>query len=223
MKKCHGIIYMAQNIQNNKVYIGQTINGLNWRKGKHEYDSKYPGDIGRFHSAIRKYGKHNFKWKILGECNSQKQLDKAERCCIEFFQSTNKIYGYNMANGSVSSVGYRHSKDSKDKMSQVKIQKGNAKGCKNAMHGITMIQRLINKHGEEEGTKRYWEWRKKQSKNSSGKNNPMFGKSMIERLINKYGETVGNEKYLQWKNKQQQNKIGDKNPSHQAKIKRSFK
>lgn len=170
----YGIIYLATNIQNRKVYVGQTVCSLQVRQHKHEYNSRFEGDIGRFAAAIRKYGKHNFKWQILGECKSQKQLDKAEQWCIEFFQSTNKTYGYNMANGSVSSIGYKHSLDSIKKMSEVKKKRGNAKGKKNSMFGKTMIQRLIDKHGKIEGTKRYWLWREKQSKNNKGINNPNY-------------------------------------------------
>lgn len=170
----HGIIYLATNIQNHKVYVGQTIYSLNHRKNKHEYNSKFDGDIGRFAAAIRKYGKQNFRWIILGECESRIELDESEQYCIEFFPSTNKLYGYNMASGSTSSAGYTHSYDSIQKMSNVLKQRGNLKGSKNAMFGKTMIQRLVDKHGEVEGTKRYWQWREKQSANNKGTNNPNY-------------------------------------------------
>jgi len=49
--------------------------------------------------AIRKYKKHNFKWEILGYCKTYEELDNCEKECISFFNSNNKIYGYNLIEG----------------------------------------------------------------------------------------------------------------------------
>lgn len=76
---------------------------------------------------------------------------------------------------------------------------------KNAMYGLSMLQRIQNKWGIEEGQKRYKEWRKKIKElhitKHSGKNNPMAGISPLQRLINKYGEEEGKKRYEIWKSK----------------------
>ena len=52
-----GIIYIATNIVNNKVYIGQTHTKLISRQKQHIYSANRKLDTMYFHKAIRKYGK----------------------------------------------------------------------------------------------------------------------------------------------------------------------
>lgn len=118
LQNCFGIIYIAINIQNNKVYIGQTITLLKHRIERHFTAALIYNSNTRFAAAIRKYKPHNFKWIILGECLSRDELNEAEESCIEFYNSTNKSYGYNMNNKATFCKGYKHHPDSKLKMSQ---------------------------------------------------------------------------------------------------------
>jgi group I intron endonuclease len=99
MKKQFGLIYKVTNLNNNKIYIGQTIQTLPCRKSKHKQRVFKSDRKTYFYNAIRKHGWGNFKWEILGYCNNKKELDKAEIACIKFFKSTNKKYGYNSTKG----------------------------------------------------------------------------------------------------------------------------
>ena len=107
-KEVYGVIYKATNIQNHKVYIGLTTKYFESYKNDHLRDARNNKDVERkyFYNAIRKYGEHNFKWEILGECYSQEELNEAEIECIVFFRSYgmnikkfDHIYGYNMTTG----------------------------------------------------------------------------------------------------------------------------
>lgn len=86
-------IYMITNKINNKKYIGQSIN-IKRRKSEH-FSKKC--DMVISHS-IFKYGKENFDFKILEECE-ESQLDELEIKYITEYKSTNREFGYNVDNG----------------------------------------------------------------------------------------------------------------------------
>jgi group I intron endonuclease len=92
------IIYKVTNLINNKIYIGQTITSLNKRKTKHFCEAKlykkYP-----FPRALLKYGKENFKWEIIDTAIDRFDLDQKEIKWINFYNSTNIEFGYNLCIG----------------------------------------------------------------------------------------------------------------------------
>lgn len=92
------IIYKATNKQNNKVYIGQTKNTLEYRKSQHERDCKYHRNS-YFHEALLKYGFDSFVWEIMDSADTQEQIDLLERKYIEEYSSTKKECGYNLKFG----------------------------------------------------------------------------------------------------------------------------
>lgn len=56
------IIYKVTNLKNNKVYIGQTIHSMLYRKRQHLkdcYRKNYYNNV--FHNALKKYSSHDFK------------------------------------------------------------------------------------------------------------------------------------------------------------------
>lgn len=58
-------IYKYTNIENNKVYIGSTIN-TELRRKQHVFDSNTKDNL--FYRAVRKYGWDKFKFEIIEEC-----------------------------------------------------------------------------------------------------------------------------------------------------------
>lgn len=106
----YGYIYKITNLQNRKVYIGLST----------QIDNKkyFCGGI-YIKQAIKKYGKKFFKREILGFCNSKEELDLCEQECINFFNSSDKLYGYNLTNGGGCFGKFRtFSESTKQKMSE---------------------------------------------------------------------------------------------------------
>ena len=54
---------------------------------------------GHFYNSINKYGEDNFEWKIIEYCSSQEELNLKESFWINFFDTTNPKYGYNLKGG----------------------------------------------------------------------------------------------------------------------------
>lgn len=62
-------IYKATNLINGKFYIGRTsYNRLNKRINCHVWYANHTDTSMPFPNAIKKYGKENFKWEIIEEC-----------------------------------------------------------------------------------------------------------------------------------------------------------
>ena len=90
---------------NNKKYIGQTINSLEYRRQQHFRESRNPNRRNYyFHNAINKYGEDNFIFEEIDSACTQKELDEKERYWIKYYNSNNKDYGYNLDSGGRSVV-----------------------------------------------------------------------------------------------------------------------
>ena len=94
----YGIIYKVTNQENDKVYIGQTIQTLQERKNKHYYKARQENDYNtHFINALRKYPENSFTWEIIDTANSQEELDKKEKEWIAYYNSVEE--GYNTKDG----------------------------------------------------------------------------------------------------------------------------
>ncbi len=98
------IVYKAKNKINNKIYIGQTVRSLEWRKYHHELLARRGSKI-YFHNSIRKNGSENFEWEILCECKNRKELNQKEIMYIKRYKTLNRNFGYNTTPGG-SNGGY---------------------------------------------------------------------------------------------------------------------
>jgi len=180
-KNMFGLIYKATNIQNKKVYIGQTVKSLKRRKQRH-YNNALHSDKLIFYRAIRKYGHHNFKWEILGYCETKQELNEAEIECIAFFQSVDTKYGYNMAKGGKKGIdwtGKHHSKESCEKISKSKI--GKVSGENNPFYGKQHTKEFKEKQRKNrKGKKRLLISRQKQGESQKKEKNAFWGKKHSE-------------------------------------------
>lgn len=111
------IIYRVINIVNGKKYIGQTTGKLEQRKTSHFNESKKDTTI-YFHNALKKYGKKNFKWEIIYECDDKLILNVMETMKIIVEHSHKSEGGYNLTWGGEGSYGYKHSDETKKKISE---------------------------------------------------------------------------------------------------------
>lgn len=153
-----------------KVYIGQTIHKLERRIHSHIYTSKKSNQL-YFHKALRKYDLSKIVFEEIDKASSKEELNKKEIYWIEYYKSNDSRFGYNLTKGGDGAASY---------------------GDKNAMFGISMEQRLINKHGEALGRVKYQEWVEGQRIQSTN-NNPMKGKHFTKIWIDKYGEEKARE------------------------------
>ncbi len=85
-------IYKITNKINGKVYIGQSIH-IEKRWKEHIFDNRKNSLI---HLAIIKYGKENFSFEVIEECN-QKELNQKEQYWIKKYNSFEN--GYNLTRG----------------------------------------------------------------------------------------------------------------------------
>ena len=96
------IIYQAFCLKTKKSYIGQTMKSLEQRKKDHLLNALNNRGY-YFHKTLRKYGSHNFEWKILNYTFMKETANKLE---IKWINKLNTIqpYGYNLTYGGESGV-----------------------------------------------------------------------------------------------------------------------
>lgn len=96
-------IYKIENLINHKIYIGQSVEiEKRWQKHLSAKDDFV------IHRALHKYGKENFSFQIIEECNLL-DLDKKEKYWITYYNSL-VPNGYNMIQGGSNGAGFAKGK-----------------------------------------------------------------------------------------------------------------
>jgi group I intron endonuclease len=110
------IVYLVTNRVNGNRYVGKTIRTLERRWYEHITHSHGGSQEMALYKAIRKYGAESFELSVLEECDTEEQLDIAERKWIRELGT----YGreYNMTEGGDGLKGYKHTEETKHKMSE---------------------------------------------------------------------------------------------------------
>ena len=83
-----------------------------WKNG-HGYRNNI-----HFHNAIRKYGWDNIHHEIVCRDVSKEEAENIEIELIERYHSNLPEYGYNISSGGHSNTGYKHSTETKSKISK---------------------------------------------------------------------------------------------------------
>lgn len=93
-------IYKITNLENKKCYIGRSTN-VKRRLTDHIKSSIGIETIAnqKIHDVMREEGIWNFSFELLEACEKD-QLGDREKYYIDFFQSNNALYGYNVVGGS---------------------------------------------------------------------------------------------------------------------------
>jgi group I intron endonuclease len=176
-----GYIYKTTNLINNKIYIGQ--------KYSNKFIKTYLGSGKIIKQAIKKYGKENFKVKILYKANSIKRLDEAEKVYIEIYNSTNTKIGYNISiGGHAPMLNRNHTKKAKLKIS---IGKRGVKLTENHKQKISISN--IGKHNYWDGKHLSEEHKEKVSNSMKGKKNGLGSKHTEEWKKQQSERTKGNK------------------------------
>ena len=123
-------IYKITNIQNNKVYIGQSIRPVEARFNRHINDALHNILDTHFARAIRKYGKENFILETIDEASNQDELNQKERYWIQFYNSIEN--GYNETDAIYKCGGNTYLSKTEEQMETIKEKIRQAKiGSKN--------------------------------------------------------------------------------------------
>ena len=125
-------IYKITNIQNNKVYIGQSIRPINQRFQRHINDALNNILDTHFARAIRKYGKENFIIEEIDIANTQEELNEKEQYWIKYYNSV--IDGYNETDAISKCGGNTYQSKTNEEMEVIKDKIRQTKvGNKNPM------------------------------------------------------------------------------------------
>ena len=125
-------IYKITNIQNQKVYIGQTIRPIEQRFHRHINDAMNNILDTHFARAIRKYGKDNFIIEEIDNAKTQNELNKKEQYWIQYYNSVNN--GYNETDAINKCGGNTYLSKTEEEMEVIKEKIRQTKvGAKNPM------------------------------------------------------------------------------------------
>lgn len=125
-------VYKITNIQNNKVYIGQTIRPIEQRFKRHINDALNNILDTHFARAIKKYGKENFIIEQIDTAQTQDELNQKERYWIQYYNSVNE--GYNETDAISKCGGNIYQSKTEEEMEVIKEKIRQTKiGSKNPM------------------------------------------------------------------------------------------
>jgi len=111
-------VYQIINIINGKIYIGSSIDiRSRWKEHKREL-KKNKHHSSYLQRSWNKYGKNNFKFSIIEECDKEETLNR-EQYYLDTLKPYDKKNGYNTAiNSSAPMTGRKHSKETLIKLSE---------------------------------------------------------------------------------------------------------
>ena len=139
-------IYKITNIQNNKIYIGQTIRPVQERFRRHLNDALHGILDTHFARAIRKYGEDSFQIEIIDTATTQDELNIKEQYWIQHYNSV--VNGYNETDAISKCGGNTYKSKTKEEMEIIKEKIRETKiGSKNPM--ARKIKRIDIETGEE--------------------------------------------------------------------------
>lgn len=167
-------LYVHINKINNKKYYGITCQDVKkrWNSGYGYKGNKY------FYRAIEKYGwNEGFEHIIIAKGLTKEEAKWLEIELIREFDTTNQDKGYNITLGGDGGNGHKHTKDTKQKISE-------------ANKGKTRSKETIKKMSEaQKGKVVSEETKNKISENMKGKNNPNYGREFSEEHKRKISES----------------------------------
>lgn len=90
-------VYLITNLENNKIYVGSTLNSFKERWSTHIQKLRR-GQHSNLHlqNAYNKYGENKFKFSILEVLTVEKDILNREQYYINLFKSYDREIGYNI-------------------------------------------------------------------------------------------------------------------------------
>lgn len=132
-------VYIHTNKVNNKKYVGITSQDPQDRwLGGHGYSRKL-----KFGRAIEKYGWDGFEHRIIYENISEDEAKNIEGALIRELMTQDDRYGYNMTSGGDGLLGFKHTEESRRKMS---ASKSGSNHYNYGKHLSEITRKKISKH-----------------------------------------------------------------------------
>jgi len=132
-------IYLIHNIENNKVYVGRSVNLWNRVNEGHIQKLKKQKSHNRYlQRAWNKYGDFSFKYYVIEYCKVD-LLNDREYYWMEVYQSYKKENGYNLITDKYERGDYRVSEETRKKISE------STKGEFNPFYGKTHSKEVKDK------------------------------------------------------------------------------
>ena len=162
-------IYCIENITTNKKYIGQAKDIRDrWRKHKNTlrrgvHDNDY------LQKAWSKYGEKDFKFYVLEYCQINK-LDEQEIYYIDYYNTMDRDFGYNLRSGGQEGVYY--SEETRKKLSE-SIKKSYLDPERRKIQSVNALNQWANPEIK---------------KKITGVNNGMYGKHHTDEMKKKLSE-----------------------------------
>jgi len=111
-------IYLIINLQNNKFYVGSSVN-VKKRKNKHlQQLRKNNHDNSYLQYSFNKYGESNFVFTLIEDVPDKNNLIIREQYWIDTLDACNKNIAYNILPKANSMLGYKHGSKSTEKHRQ---------------------------------------------------------------------------------------------------------
>ena len=126
MKQKFGCIYRLTNLVTGKKYIGKTVR-FQIRMSQHRQNKKNT----YVSNSIQKHGWDKFKKEIIIDDVPEEDLDNLEMSYIAV-ENTIAPHGYNLTKGGEGTSGYKHTKETRNKIKQSNICRANDRdrfGC----------------------------------------------------------------------------------------------
>ena len=201
-------IYILENQVNGKKYVGKDRNLPN--RSKDHLKGRCPNSPA-IHAAIKKYGVENFSVEIIRYPGiSHEALYAVEQWKISQL-NTKSPNGYNLTDGGAGIYGYRHSEESKRKMSETSklISDETRRKMSESHKGKTLSEEHRRKIAQSGiGRKPTEETRRKLSESSKGKRHS-------EETRRKIGESSKGRYFSpETRRKRSENAMGEKNPNY---------
>lgn len=110
-------VYVHKNKTKGKKYVGITSKTKpehRWNSGRGYAENPY------FYAAIQKYGWDGFEHIILVTGMDEESAKRAECNLIKFWDTQNRLFGYNMTSGGDGTLGYHPSIETRAKLSEAR-------------------------------------------------------------------------------------------------------
>lgn len=211
-------VYQIKNLVNQKVYIGITTRDpeSRWCEHLQLYCNHNKNFI--LYKSMRKHGIENFQFSIIEQTDNIETLKELESKYIQEYNSycfQENSNGYNMTLGGEGIFGYKHSDESKEKMSRSNADRKHSNQTKRKMSesakGKTRSEETRKRMSEaKKGKSHSEEHRRKNSKAKTGANHPNYGKPRSDETKKKVSDALkGNKngKYNLGKKRSEESKI----------------